>query len=215
METRIQRFFLTAVLVIGAMGAMAAENGGSTDTGPYDPNVERRVVKTGSIDTENYEFGWSYGILSIEDFGSHEMESIRFNYHVNEDIFLQTVVGRSKAGLSSYDRLSGGGRLLTDSESQYRYYSLSLGVNVLPGQTFISENWSFNSTFYVLAGAGNTHFANDDRFTFNLGAGYQFIFFDWLTAYIEGQDHLFDIDVTGVDKRTNNIEFSMGFSAYF
>lgn len=218
METRFQRIFL-AVLLSAAGNVWAAQSESDAPAvlsdKPYDPQVERRALSTSDIDTEDFEIGVNYGVISIEDFGTSELTGLRFNYHVTEDYFLQLSAGKTTAGTTSYERLSGGAQLLTEDGRDYRYYGLNFGWNMMPGETFITDNWSFNSAFYVLLGAGNTTFANDQRFTLNYGAGYRFVLLDWLTAYIEAQNHLFDIDVTGENKRTNNIEFSTGFSFYF
>jgi outer membrane beta-barrel protein len=217
METRFQRILLTALLLACA-NVFAAEGEGEGDTSsdaPYDPKVERRAIDTSDIDTEDFEIGVNYGVISIEDFGTSEITGLRFHYHVTEDYFLQIAAGTAVAGTTSYERLSGGAQLLTEDGRDYRYYGLNFGWNVMPGETFITDNLSFNSAFYLVLGAGNTEFANDKRFTINYGAGYRFVLLDWLTAYIEAQNHLFDIDVTGENKRTNNIEFSTGFSFFF
>ena len=218
METRFQRVLLAALLLASG-SAFAADSEPTTDAGkgdaPYDPSVERRELDTSDIDTEDFEIGLNYGVISIEDFGTSEMLGLRFNYHVTEDYFLQLTAGNATAGTTSYERLSGGAQLLTDDGREYKYYGLNFGWNMMPGETFITDNFSFNSAFYVLLGAGNTTFANDKRFTLNYGAGYRFVLLDWLTAYIEAQNHLFDIDVTGENKRTNNIEFSTGVSFFF
>ncbi len=216
METRFQRIFLSFMLL--ASGSLFAADGdtesGSSDA-PYDPQVERREIDTDAIDTEDFEIGLNYGVISIEDFGTSEITGLRFHYHVTEDYFLQIAAGKAVAGTTSYERLSGGAQLLTEEGRDYQYYGLNFGWNLMPGETFITDDFSFNSAFYLVVGAGNTEFANDKRFTINYGAGYRFVLLDWLTAYIEAQNHLFDIDVTGENKRTNNIEFSTGFSFFF
>jgi outer membrane beta-barrel protein len=86
------------------------------------------------------------------------------------------------AGLSSFERLSGSAPLLTDSEREFKYYSLGFGWNVLPGEVFLGGSRAYNSAVYLTAGAGSTTFAGGDRFTVTLGAGARLLIRDWLAV---------------------------------
>ena len=71
----------------------------------------------------------------------------------------EAIVGTSDAGLSSFERLSGGAPLLTDSERQFTYYNLGFGWNALPGEIFLGGERAYNSAVYLTLGAGSTRFA--------------------------------------------------------
>ena len=179
------------------------------------PRLERRTVRIPDIDTENFEAGVYAGIMNVEDFGSHTVYGARLAYHITTGLFAEAAYGQTEVGETSYEVLSGGARLLTDSERRLRYYNLSLGYNLLPGETFLTRNRAFTSDFYLIAGIGSTRFAGDSRFTVNFGAGYRLLATDWLALHVDVRDHLFDMDLLGEDERTHNIEISAGTTVFF
>lgn len=180
-----------------------------------EPEVERREVRVARIDSENVELGVYYGALSIEDFGTNPVQGITAAYHVTEDLFFQASFGRSKAGRTSYETLGGAVQLLTPSERRFTYYGLSLGYNLFPGEVYIGRNLAMNSSLYLLGGIGSTKFAGDQRFTVNFGAGYRILPTDWLAIHIDVQDRVFQSDLLGRDKLTNNIGAHLGVTVFF
>jgi outer membrane beta-barrel protein len=193
----------------------AEEQTSSAPPKVIEPEVQRRKVKVNRIDSENVEVGGYYGILSIEDFGTNPLVGVRAAYHVTEDLFFQADVGRAKAGRTSFETLGGDVQLLTPSERRFTYYSLSLGYNLLPGEVYIGRNLAMNSALYLLGGIGSTKFAGDQRFTVNVGAGYQVLPTDWLAIHIDVQNHIFNSDLLGRDKLTSNIGAYIGATAFF
>lgn len=179
------------------------------------PQVERRNVKTKRIDTEDFEVGAYAGILSIQDFGTNSVAGLRLAYHINEDFFLEGTAGQSKAGKTSYENLSGAAQLLSDDQRDFSYYALSMGWNALPGEIFIGENRAYNSSLYFILGMGDTKFGGDNRFTANAGFGYRILFTDWLAARLDMRDYLFDSDLLGKKKVTNNLEATLGLTIFF
>jgi outer membrane beta-barrel protein len=196
-------------------GAPAASDQPSSDRPIIDPQVERREIRRARIDTEDFEIGAYFGVLSIEDFESHTVYGARLAYHLTEDFFIEGTFGQSKAGRTSYETLSGSASLLTDDERDYSYYALSLGWNALPGEVFIGENRAYNTAFYLVAGIGSTTFAGDDRFTVNGGFGYRILPADWIAVHFDVRDHIFDIDLLGEKKIVNNLEAHLGLSIFF
>ena len=193
----------------------AATGEPASDRPIIDPQVERRTIKRARIDTEDFELGAYAGIMSIEDFESHSVYGARLAYHLTEDFFLEGTVGRSEAGRTSYENLSGGVELLTNSEREYTYYALSAGWNALPGEVFVGKNRAYNTAFYLVAGIGSTKFAGDDRFTVSGGFGYRILPADWIAVHFDVRDHVFDIDITGEKKIVNNLEAHLGLSVFF
>ena len=190
--------------------------GESSDQKPIiDPKVERREIRRSQIDTENFEVGAYYGILGIEDFESHAVYGARLAFHLTEDFFLEATLGQSRAGRSSYEKLSGTVELLTDDERDYTYYALSAGWNALPGEVFVGKNRAYNTAFYLVAGIGSTNFAGDDRFTVSGGFGYRVLPTDWLAVHFDVRDHVYDIDLLGEKKIVNNLEAHLGLSVFF
>ena len=180
-----------------------------------DPRVERREVREPKIDTENFEIGAFAGILSIEDFGSDLVYGLRLSYHITEGLFFEGTVGQSEAGLTSFEKLSGGAPILSDDDRKFTYYNLNLGYNLLPGEVFIGEGRAYNTSLYLIGGLGSTRFAGDDRFTVNFGAGYRFLLTDSLALHLDVRDHLFDTDLLGEEKTVHNIEAHLGMTIFF
>lgn len=180
----------------------------------FEPQVERREVDRDAIDTEDWELGIHYGIISIEDFGVSEMVSYSVAYHVTEDFFLALNYGETTAGKTSYETLTDNAEIIPDPRT-YTHYSLALGFNILPGEGFMGKNLAFTSAFYILAGLGNTDFAGNSYSTVMLGAGYQVLFNDWLALHVAVKDNFYDTDLLGIAKTVNDLEISTGFTVFF
>ncbi len=72
-----------------------------------------------------------------------------------------------------------------------------------------------NSAFYLIGGIGATKFAGDERFTVNFGAGFRVLPTDWLAIHIDMQDLVFQSDLLGEDKLTNNLGAYIGATVFF
>ncbi len=226
MESRFRVLFLV-VTILSLPGCAATKNlfGFGQEEAPppsseppgqvIDPQVERRKIKEPAIDREDFEIGAYAGIMAIEDFGSDVSYGVRLAYHITEGFFVEGTVGQSEGGLTSFEILSGGARLISDSERTLTYYNLNLGYNILPGEVFIGEGRAYNTNLYLIAGLGSTRFAGDDRFTVNVGAGYRFLLTDSIALHLDFRDHLFDIDLLGEEKTAHNLEGHLGLTVFF
>ncbi len=226
MESRFRVLFLIAVMY-ALTGCAATKNlfGLGTEEAPppsseppgqvIDPEVARREIKEPAIDKEDFEIGAFAGIMSVEDFGTSLVYGARLAYHLTEGFFVEGTVGRTEAGLTSFEILSGGATLISDSERVLTYYNLNLGYNILPGEVFLGERHAYNTSLYLIAGLGSTRFAGDDRFTVNFGAGYRFLLNDSVTIHVDFRDHLFDIDLFGEEKTAHNLEGTLGVTVFF
>jgi len=226
MESRFRVLFLI-VAMISLSGCAATKNlfgFGDKEAPPptseapgqvIDPEVERREIKEPAIDREDFEIGGYVGIMSVEDFGTDVVYGVRLAYHITAGFFVEGTVGQTEGGLTSFEELSGGARLITDSQRTFTYYNLNLGYNILPGEVFIGEGRAYNTNLYLIAGLGSTRFAGDDRFTVNVGAGYRFLLTDSIALHLDFRDHLFDIDLLGEEKTAHNLEGHLGFTVFF
>jgi outer membrane beta-barrel protein len=226
MEGRFRVLFLI-ITMISLSGCAATKNlfGFGNEEAPpptseppgqvIDPEVERREIKEPAIDREDFEIGGYVGIMSVEDFGTDVVYGVRLAYHITAGFFVEGTVGQTEAGLTSFEELSGGARLITDSQRTFTYYNLNLGYNILPGEVFIGEGRAYNTNLYLIAGLGSTRFAGDDRFTVNVGAGYRFLLTDSIALHLDFRDHLFDIDLLGEEKTAHNLEAHLGFTVFF
>lgn len=180
------------------------------------PEIQRRKVDLAAIDTEDFEATAFTGLFSVEDFGVNLVFGARLAYHLNEDLFVEGTLGFSKAGQTSYERISGTPLpVLSGNNSNITYLNVSLGYNLLPGEGFLTQKTSFNTALYLVAGIGSTTFGGADRLTLTLGGGYRILATDWLALHISVRDHLFNINILAEDKTANNFEVSFGVSAFF
>lgn len=219
MENWIQRLFLILAMAGSFYTASAVAQEPEEDDDELGqiitPDIERRQVKEDDLDSENFEMGMFFGLLSIEDFGSGSVAGVTMAYHISEDFFVEGAYATSRAQETSYELLSGGVELLTDEERDFTYYNISLGWSFFPGQVYIWDKWAFNSNFYLIAGAGNTDFAANEYFTYNYGFGLRFYSTDWLALDLSTRDHVFSHEIFGESKTTNNLETRIGLSLYF
>ena len=216
MESRIRDIFLVLGLVVTTLVATPSwSQQGGQQSPLIEPEVERREFDEAEIEANDFEIMLVAGFLSIEDFGVNSLLTVKLNYYVNEDIFIQLASGQSKGGETSFETLSGGAPLLTDAERELSYYSINIGYNLLPGEAFVSDKAAYNTTFYLSAGVGNTEFAGDDRYTLNYGVGYRFLLNDNININTDFRNNLFDMDTFGENKGTNNLEFTVGVGLVF
>ena len=201
MDRGLHLLLLTALATVASLpGIAAAQSAGEPAALPtqqpqvVEPAVKRRDVEPAAIDTENFEAGAFVGTVSIEDFGSSLLYGARIAYHFTEDLFAEATVGSSKAGKTSYEELSG---------------------SALPGEVFFGGKRAMPSAVYFTLGAGSTTFAGDDHFTVALGAGLRVLANDWIAVHLGVRDHMFDSDLLGEDKLTQNLQVSVGVIAFF
>jgi len=211
MESRFRRILLTGLAMLAPVIGPAQ----AADEQVIEPEIDRREIREARIDTEDFEVGVYAGAISVEDFGTNFVYGLRLDYHITESFFAEGAVGRSRAGRTSFEELSGAAELLTDSERDFTYYNVALGYNLFPGEAFIGDKWAFNTAFYLIGGAGSTTFAGDNRFTVNFGAGYKILMTDWLSFRLDVRDHVFNIDLLGEDKTTHNLEVNAGMAVFF
>lgn len=229
MASRLRILLLKSQLAILALGLSGCALLGGRETAEdssapvatpaeqpvIQPEIVRRTVPQPQIDSENFEAGVYAGVLGIEDFGSGAVFGARLAYHITEDFFVEATLAQSKAGKTSYETLSGSAALLTDSEREYRYYTLSAGWNALPGEIFVGRNRAYNTALYLIGGVGSTRFAGDDRFAVNAGVGYRLLFTDSIALHLDFRDHIFDTDLLGESKATHNLESHLGVTIFF
>jgi outer membrane beta-barrel protein len=222
MDRGLHVLLLTALAVAAALpGRAAAQASGepaalaTQQPQVVEPDVERRTVEPAGLDTENFEAGAFVGTVSIEDFGSSLLYGASIAYHFTEDLFAEATYGSSEAGRTSYEELSGSVELLTDSERQYSYYDLTLGWNALPGEVFFGGKRAMPSAVYFTLGAGSTTFAGDDYFTMAVGASLRVLATDWLALHLDVRNRMFNSDLLGEEKLTQNLQVGLSVTAFF
>jgi outer membrane beta-barrel protein len=178
-----------------------------------DPEIARREVKVPKIKTENFEIGAFTGILSTQDLQADLIYGVRAAYHVSEDFFVEGEYARSS--VSDEVRRVIGQPFFPKQVIDLQTYGLSVGYNLLPGEVFVGTRYAMTSVLYVLGGVGNTHFNSENFLTYNAGFGLKVLPKDWLAVRLEARDRLWQSDLLGKNKLTNNFELTLGLAAYF
>jgi outer membrane beta-barrel protein len=179
------------------------------------PEIERSTFEESKIQSTDFEAIGSLGVISIEDFGTNPVIVLKLNYHISEDFFIGAEWARADGEETSFEVLSGGAPLFSDEEREMSAYLLTLGYNLFPGEAFLTDNVTYNTSFYIIGGLGNTEFGNDDHFTVSVGAGYRVLVSDFLAIYTDFRDNIFNTDIFGKDKTTHNLLFTIGAGFYF
>jgi outer membrane beta-barrel protein len=204
---------LFALLLPIVAQAQTTEPKDTTAEQVIQPDISRRDVRAPNIDTENYEAGLYIGILSVENLGAYTVYGGRLAYHVTEDFFVEGVYGMSTISDESLCNL--GLCLFPTRQQDLSYYAISLGYNLFPGELFIGKHNAMTSGVYLLTGVGSTNFISENHFTLNLGIGVRVLPVDWLDLSIVIRDYLFQSDILGTSKITNNFELTAGVAVYF
>lgn len=219
MESRIHRIFLTfmrvttsvaAILLLGLSQSVAQDE---ETPQVIEPKVERRDIDVAAIDTEDFELTGFIGLMSVEDFESNAVYGVRLAYHISEWLFTEASYGTTEVGTSSFEKLGGGALLLSDRD--LKYYDLSLGYNLFPGEVFFGTRRAWNSSVYLLGGLGSTDFAGNDEFTVTFGFGIKVLPADFIAVRLEARDYMFDTEVTGEKKTTHNLQTTLNVSWFF
>lgn len=214
MASRLQRFILALPLMFTGAPLLAQSDAERVLGDIISPDLERREINEAKIDTENFEGGVFAGVISIEDFGSNAVYGGRLAVHVTEDLFIEATLGQSELQETSYETLSGDTRLLSDAQRRLTYYNLALGVNLFPGEVYLGR-WAFNNSFYLIGGAGNSLFADNEYFTFHFGGGLRLFLTDWLALRMDVRNHVLTHNLFGDEKSIQNLETHLGLSVFF
>lgn len=206
------RGLLLASLTAGVVHAQVLPDG---EAPVFQPQVERTEVDLAAIDTEDFEISAVLGSIAIEDFGVATLTGLRLAYHVTPRFSAELSYGEAEAGLTSFERLSGPVRLLSDKDRRLEFYEVSLIYAVLPGEAYPGARRAYNTALYLQAGVGSTTFAGSDRYTVSYGFGYRMLVNDWLALHLGARDHVFDMDLLGDATTTHNLELHGALSVFF
>jgi outer membrane beta-barrel protein len=184
------------------------------------PQVDRREVKLPKYPSKDFEIGLFAGTYATQNFGSNLVSGVRLGYHISEDIFVEGAYAQTKVSDANFRQILPGG-LFAQPEETLKYYNLSAGYNILPGEVFWSRSRAFASALYVIGGIGNTNFISSDKInrrnrqTFNFGLGTRVLFWDRFALQVDLRQHLFTLDILGKNESTKNLELTGGLTFYF
>lgn len=209
---------VSGLILGGGIVAHAAETAPPAGEQVIEPELDRRDVVAPKIDTEDFEVGVFAGTLSVEDFGANAVYGVRLAYHITEGWFVELAGGASSVSDTSFRNL--GAPQFPTEEEDLTFYNLSAGLNVFPGELFVTERRALSAAVYLIGGIGSTDFLNDakqreSKLTFNFGLGIRLLPTDWLALHVTMRNHLFESDLLGENKITNNFELSTGATIFF
>jgi outer membrane beta-barrel protein len=202
------------LLPLAAHAADAAAAPATTTDQVVVPQVDRRDVKLPRIPSNDFEIGLFGGTYSAQNFGTSAVGGVRLGYHITEDFFVEGVYAQTKVSDESFRQILPGG-VFTDPKQTLKYYNVSVGYNLLPGEVFIGRNLAKASAMYLIGGVGSTNFAGERHQTFNVGLGMRLFLKDWAALQVDMRDHIFSYDLLGKRQSTNNLELTGGITFFF
>jgi len=221
----MRTFAAFSILAVTALAPLLCDAQATTPQQPgneqvIQPQVDRREVKLPKYPSKDFEIGLYAGTYATQNFGTSLVTGVRLGYHISEDIFVHAVYAQTKVSDENFRQILPNGIFLRPEE-KLKYYNLSAGYNILPGEVFWGRNTAFASSLYLIGGIGNTNFIASDKInrrnrqTFNYGAGLRVLFFDRFSAQIDMRQHVYTLDLLGKNESTKNLEWTGGLSFYF
>ena len=178
------------------------------------PQVDRRDIKLPRFASNDISVGLFAGTYATANFGASAVSGVRLGYHITEDFFVEGVYAQTKVSDESFRQILPGG-VFTDPKQTLKYYNVSVGYNLLPGEVFIGRNLAKASAMYLIGGVGSTNFAGERHQTFNVGLGMRLFLKDWAALQVDMRDHIFSLDLLGKRQSTQNLELTGGVAVYF
>jgi outer membrane beta-barrel protein len=204
---------MSVAFLIAPQAVQAADTKTPSDQ-VVDPDLYRRDVKVPRIPSNDFEAGAFVGTYSTQNFGSSAIYGARLGYHITEDIFVEAAYAQTKVSDESFRQILPGGVFAQQKET-LKYYNLSAGYNVLPGEVFFGRNRAKASAAYLIGGVGSTSFNHQTHQTFNVGLGLRLFLADWVALQVDMRDHFFALDLLGKRQNTQNLELSTGATFFF
>jgi len=178
------------------------------------PQVDRRDIQVPRFPSNDFELGAFVGSYATQNFGTSTVSGLRLGYHITEDFFVEGVVAQTKVSDASFRQVLPGGIFASESE-KLKYYNLSVGYNLLPGEVFIGAKRAKPMAFYLIGGVGSTSFNQQSESTFNVGTGLRVYLNDHFAVQVDLRGHIFSLDLLGKRETTQNLELTAGITASF
>jgi outer membrane beta-barrel protein len=220
------RHFATPLMltVLSTLPALAAAQVAGTQQPANEqvivPQVDRREIKLPKFPSKDFAIGIFGGTYATQNFGSSVVAGLRLGYHITEDIFVEGVYAQTKLSDEAFRQVQPNG-IFAQPEETLKYYNLSAGYNILPGEVFIGRNIAKASQVYLIGGVGSTNFVDKtkinklSRQTLNFGLGLRVLFWDRFGAQVDMREHIFNQDLLGKNESTKNLELTAGLTFYF
>lgn len=202
-----------ATLTLAQASAVVA-NGETRSVEVIRPAEQTSDIRRAAIDGKRFELGVYAGLLSVEDFNTNAVTGLSLNYHISTRFLAQLNYGLSSVERATFEEISGGD-FLADDDRDFEYQSLLAGYRLMNGRSFLGARRKFNSHLYLLAGPARVSFAGEDNTGAVVGINYKTVLTDWLTLDLDFRDIIVEREFLGTDKRTHNIEMTLGLKVLF
>lgn len=171
-------------------------------------DTEQDLIKDSDIKNTSMSVGVYTGLINYENFNSSYLVALTFSYPFDEHVFIDAEFGVSSINDTEYRNI--GLPLLSEEETDVQFYTVLVGYNILPGEVYWSREKTLISSFYLIGGVGSISFDNNNYVSVQFGAGFKMGLDKNKSIRFEARDRLFDTDILGTDKLSNNIEFHLG-----
>ena len=205
---------LFTLTLLGATGAFAQQSTRPDANQVVVPEVERREIKLPKFPSKDFAVGLFAGTYATQNFGAAAVVGARLGYHVTEDWFVEATLGQSKVSDDAFRQVLPGGIFVSNTET-LKYYSVSAGYNLLPGEVFPTAKRAKATAIYLVAGIGSTKFNDQRSQTISFGLGGRLLLTDRAAVQFDMRDHVFSLDLLGKRQSTHNLELTGGLTYYF
>ena len=214
MVSRLKRVLLASI----ASAPLFAQ---AQESGPIkivEPNKKVTPAKAAQIDTEKFQLGAYFGVLSVEDFNSNFVSGISASYQLAPDWLILANYGRTEVGVSASERTLGFEQSsLFDDE--WTYVNVVGGYKLFTSRSFLGQSYKYDSDIYLMAGLNQVDFNEESDTGITIGASYRVVFTDWLVFTLDFRDHLTNrqnpLSGEKDEKLTQNLELTFGINALF
>jgi len=206
---------LACIAALSLLGGAAFAQQTRTDNNQVVvPEIERREVKLPRFPSNDIAVGLFAGTYATQNFGAAPVVGARLGYHITEDWFVEAALAQSKVSDEAFRQVLPGGVFAAQKET-LKYYSVSAGYNLLPGEVFPTAKRAKATAIYLIAGVGSTRFNEQRSQTINFGLGGRLMLLDRAALQVDMRDHVFSLDLLGKRQSTHNLELTGGFTWYF
>ncbi|NVJ60206.1 MAG: outer membrane beta-barrel domain-containing protein [Gammaproteobacteria bacterium] len=179
-----------------------------------EPKQGPSPVSAPKIQPNTFELGFTYGRLSVDDFATNSIDGFQASYHITSDYSIQIISRSADIDRATFERVIGLD-FLSPSDREFKVTSALFGYRLFNGRSFFSSDTKFNSRIVALIGFGNMEFAGSDDTGYTLGLQYKTLLSESTNLDINFFNHSFERDFIGDQKRTQNLEFSVGLNVMF
>ncbi len=211
---KIALAMLSTLALLGNGSAFAQQTSRPDSNQVVVPEVERRDVRLPKFPSKDIAVGLFGGTYATQNFGAAAVVGARLGYHVTEDWFVEATLGQSKVSDDAFRQVLPGGIFVSNTET-LKYYSVSAGYNLLPGEVFPTAKRAKATAIYLVAGVGSTKFNDQRSQTINFGLGGRLLLTDRAALQFDLRDHLYSLDLLGKRQSTQNLELTGGLSYFF